>query len=207
MISDTSLIYNLNVRGKRGNIVQTYPAVEYDFVPNNLKINKEDLVHFQWTGSNTHNNGNPAGDGQAGDAGNGNGGTDRNNFVQINDLNYNYPLPFESTTIWNDMQLTGLLNMNFSYSDSSSYFTQGAFSAKDLALYFASSGYYQCASKTTCNNSFDLLAALDSNLNGAPASVAGAIVSFKNSKSIYNYICSRNNNFSNRSQKGSLSVS
>ena len=33
-----------------------------------------DLVHIQWTGSNRHNNGNPAGDGQAGDAGEGRGG-------------------------------------------------------------------------------------------------------------------------------------
>jgi len=51
VIASDAKVFNVNVRGKRGNIVQTYPAVEYDFVPNSLALDPGDFVHFQWTGS------------------------------------------------------------------------------------------------------------------------------------------------------------
>ena len=48
--------------------MQTFPATEYDFIPDRLEVRRADLVHVQWTGSNTHDNNND------GDAGQGKGG-------------------------------------------------------------------------------------------------------------------------------------
>jgi hypothetical protein len=102
----TKTILNLGVRGKRCNIVQCYPAVEYDFHPNRFHIPADEiastLLHVQWTGSNTHNNGDPAGDGQAGNAGEGTEGTDRNNIALTKGQDENFPIPLDKfpTNMW-----------------------------------------------------------------------------------------------------------
>ena len=191
-IPDNLTIHNIVVRGKRGNIVQTYPAVEYDFVPNRLAIPEGDAIHFQWTGSNTHKNGNPGGDGQTGDAGEGRSGTDRNNVVQILNRKANFPAPFHNQTlfhnadwIWSSHEKGNEENADF-----------------NLALSMATSGYYQCETSAECNEEYN--GRLNNQLNNADASFYGNI--FAPAVGEYHYKCMRNDNFSNRHQKGVLTV-
>jgi len=186
----SATIWNLNVRGKRGNIVQTYPAVEYDYVPNRLHVSTNDAIHIQWTGSNTHDNGNPAGDGQAGDAGEGTGGTDRSNFVQFNNMDQNYPLPLDKYQ-----------TNNIFYYAGSCYDLYGAQIGTgwlDCAVTLATSGMYR--SQNDDFNNFN------PTLDTSPASLIGGVTLKVGTAGSYNYLCTRNNNFTNRSQKGTLVV-
>jgi len=201
-IGETANLYNVNVRGKRGNIVQTFPAVEYDFFPTNLQVSQNDLVHFQWTGSNTHNNGNPAGDGQAGDDGEGRGGTDRSNILGMNARGQNFPLPMEnSNSIFNNVKAVKYQAVGQHMKG-----TLDTQKKLDIAVQFATAGYTHCVKSSTCqSNSVESKNAMQNQLNNAPASFGGMVLQFN--PGTYNYTCTRNNNFSNRSQKGSLIVS
>lgn len=217
-------VWNLNVRGKRGNIVQTFPSVEYDFVPNQLTVTSRTYIHIQWTGSNTHNNGNPAGDGQAGDAGEGTTGTDRSNFVCSQNASVNYPTPFDTpvtalqdscilqqSDCWatvpdqNGAQGAGSGPNLADFWGYSNTLTQ--LNAMDCALRLASSGYLP-----NLNAAQTKTPVLNPLLNNAYASlVGGVLLKVKTGECgttarprLYHYFCTRNNNFSNRSQKGVL---
>lgn len=179
-ISASTNVYNLNVRGRRGNIVQTFPATEYDFVPQYLGLNAStDVVHIQWTGSNTSPQ-----------------GTDRNNFV-LTTRNHDYPIQFTGSNFLKRIQEFKYLNQ----ADSGTL--AGQRTLEDLALYLTTSGYHECV--TGCAKKFDN--SLDGKLQKASASFPGAFLRFKPGKSETFYFMSTvNNDFSNRRQLGVLQV-
>lgn len=86
-------IWNLNTRGRRGNIVQSYPSVEYDFTPNELEVKRGDRLHIQWTGSDFNANRNP-------NNAEGWSYSDRFNMVQVDSRDHNIPLLGKHATMW-----------------------------------------------------------------------------------------------------------
>jgi len=198
-------IWNLNVQGKRGNIVQTFPAVEYDFWPKKLEVTTNDCIAMSWTGSNTHNNGNPAGDGQAGDAGEGRGGSDRHNFLQYLEKKNSYPIPLDKfeedgVSLPDEMLKTSTVYKTHTGQEMS---TGPTWEDKDAQAYLLSGGFYQ--TMTGDNGIPDFDTQLQVLLNNAPATMRSITVC-PSKPGNYIFGCSRNNNFSNRDQKFEITV-
>jgi hypothetical protein len=164
-IDDDARIWNLNVRGKRGNIVQVYPAVEYDFVPNRLHTKVGDYVHFQWTGCDT----NPANN-----DGEGTQQTDRSNIAQMESQRHNKPWNNPDDPMFDDP----ILQARMAFIDQ-----VGCTDTDDDQ------------DVTNCEK-----------LNAAPTPYFDGGVYRVNKTGEWHYMGTRNNNFSNRSQKGYMTA-
>merc|ERR1712141_84710 len=195
-------ILNVSVQGKRGNIVQTFPAVEYDFWPKIAEVNVGDCLAFQWTGSNTHNNGNPAGDGQAGDAGEGRGGTDRSNLIQIMDKNSTYPAPLDKAVVEDFFANSKVFK---TYTGEAVQTGDADQNNRDAQLYFMSAGYYASENSVGQPMGGNDDGKLNVLLNDTPASMRSMTVCPEKAGT-YEFTCTRNNNFSNRDQKLTIIV-
>jgi len=181
-ISGNARIYNLNVKGKRGNIVQTYPSTEYDFIPQYLYIRVGDYIHFQWTGCDN----NPAGN-----AGEGTAGTDRSNIVQM--INAHSSLPASDSWLKANKKKVLFQNpklrLRFAMLDQPD--------CKPYAEVLAANGGNAGQADQDVTNC--------AKLNAADRYFDGGVIKMNLTGDFY-YMSTRNHNFSNRDQKGFIRV-
>lgn len=173
-------IHNLNVRGKRGNIAQVRNCVEYDFVPNNLHVRQGDYVHFQWDGTD-YNDNNNAGEGRA--------GTDRNNVVELQTFDANLPRSINRTSgLFTEEDLAALAWVGQDPSD--------CFSTQEMLT-------TQSNANNNPRSCHFLNGPRDPNNSLMPTPYFDHMAQVQSTGTFY-YMSSRNNNFSNRSQKGTI---
>merc|ERR1712110_882578 len=193
----------VTVAGKRGNIVQTFPGTEYFFWPETLHLRVNDYAHFGWSGSDTNPNNN---DGQ------GKQGTDRSNIVPLKNSNY------EADAV---LQLAGGTTTN----------NHGSLGNNYPAFVTAPVGYALAGAMSACGTADHVqvpMAGFDDETLSSLATLRrqkGAKHDYGNMEELddagtsfqmepvaaqevgcWNYVSTRNNNFSNRSQKGTLCV-
>merc|ERR1719461_2302443 len=202
-VPEGATIKLLTTRGKRGNIVQVYPATEYFYHPEKLYMQEGDYLHIEHTGSNTNPNNN---DGQ------GRQGTDRSNYVVSRTIDYSTELysNFEREMTFEDGQIdTGSSGTSYpSYVKQPDGYIIPEALQKDV----------QDAAKGTLGGMTELqLAQLATGMAnkafmGNMEELDDAGTSFNlepvkmTKQGCWAYMGTRNNNFSNRAQKGTLCV-
>jgi len=193
----------ITVAGKRGNIVQTFPGTEYFFIPEATHLRVGDYAHFGWSGSDTNPNNN---DGQ------GKQGTDRHNIVALQSSHY------DADTVLNHAAGTANANIGSLGNNYPAYVKRPENYA--LAAAMSSCGSPEEVATPMAGFSEETLASL-ATLRRQPnhkgdygnmEELDDAGTSFQlqpvEAKEVgcWSYVSTRNNNFSNRSQKGTFCV-
>jgi len=204
-VPDDATLKLLTVRGKRGNIVQVYPATEYLYHPETFYIKEGEYAHIEWTGSNTNPNNN---DGQ------GRQGTDRSNMVvqrtpQYDPVTQGYS-DFTNVMTYEDGAVdTGSSGTSYpSYvKDPEGYFLPAQLQAEVIDESMGALGgmsedvLKQLATTRLTPHDYGNMEEFDdagTSMNLPPQKMT--------TKGCWNYMGTRNNNFSNRAQKGKFCV-
>jgi hypothetical protein len=123
-------------------------------------------------------------------------GTDRNNLVAMNSSDVSYPLENTQGTLFDEATVIDA-------PDQEDDVTQ---TGADIAIAMATAGHFKTAADVPGN--FEVSGCNSQQaeqLDCYPPSYHGLLLKFSQA-GVYHYMCSRNNNFTNRNQKATIEV-